>query len=345
MAGNINEAFEALKEYLILNNNAKTASGGREIVKRCHICGDSRDHTDAHMYIGVRDNVIVYNCFKCAAKGVVDAKFLHDIDCYDQNIIYLCQSQNVAARDSKQYSSGSLMRYNPKSLLFPISTNDFAAKKISYIQNRLGIQMDQSSISKFKIVLNLKEFLSFNGIDKYTRDPNMVDLIDKFFVGFLSMDNRYVILRRLVPEGKLPEYIDTRYVIYNIFGVNSSSKFYVIPTEINTLAPISIHIAEGVFDIISIYSNLPRFENSIYGAISGNSYSSFINYIMMTYGLTSFDLHIYPDADVSDYNMNKIKQNLSIFNIRIFIHRNGYQNEKDYGVRKDRIIDNIIRIK
>ena len=37
------EAFEALKQYLIDNHNAKIVSGGREILKRCHICGDSRD--------------------------------------------------------------------------------------------------------------------------------------------------------------------------------------------------------------------------------------------------------------------------------------------------------------
>lgn len=342
---NNTQGFEALKQYMIDNGMAKTASGGKELVKRCHICGDSRDHTDAHMYIGCRNGVIVYNCFKCNARGVVDAKFLRDIDCYDQNIMYLCQMQNNENSGSKQYNSGSLRNYIPKSLLIPISNNDFAIKKIQYIENRLGFTLTQEYISAFKIILNLKDFLSFNNITKYTRDPEMVDLIDKFFVGFLSADNRYVILRRLIPEGKLPKFIDTRYIVYNIFGRNDGIKYYAIPGSIDMTRPVSIHIAEGVFDIISIYANLPRIDNSMYLAISGKSYSSIIQYVIMTYGIVCFDLHIYPDADISNSEMMKIKNELSIFNIRIFIHRNGYNGEKDYGVSKDRIIDNIVRIK
>ena len=59
MQQNTSEAFEILKQYLIDNYNAKVASGGREIIKRCHICGDSRDLSDAHMYIGMRNGIIV----------------------------------------------------------------------------------------------------------------------------------------------------------------------------------------------------------------------------------------------------------------------------------------------
>lgn len=342
---NVNEAFEALKEYLINNNKAKPASGGREIIKRCHICGDSRDITDAHMYIGVRNGVIVYNCFKCNAHGAVDAKFLHDIDCYDQNIMYLCQNQNSQAGGSKQGNSGSLRNYTFKNVLFPLIHGDFAIKKVNYISNRLGIPVNDSTISQYKIVLNLKEFLGFNNITKYTRNQELMDLIDKFFVGFLSVDNKYIIMRRLIPEGKLPQYIDTRYINYNIFGSSSNNmKYYIIPTSVDTLKPISIHVAEGVFDILSIYNNLPRFENSIYAAICGSSYMNLIMYIIQTYGITYFDLHIYPDADIGDNEMMKIKYNLSIFNINIFIHRNKSPNEKDYGVSKDRIIDSIVRI-
>ena len=54
-----NPAFEALKVYLIKEHNAKIASGGKEIVKKCHICGDSRDPSSRHMYIGLKDGTIV----------------------------------------------------------------------------------------------------------------------------------------------------------------------------------------------------------------------------------------------------------------------------------------------
>ena len=338
------EAFEALKQYMIDNHKAKIVSGGREILKRCHICGDSRDQSDAHMYIGMKNGSIVYNCFKCNAGGPVDGKFLRDMDCYDPNIIFLCQEQNKNSSGSNSTYSGKLRRFNARTLVIPISNNEFAVKKMQYISNRLGVVVDQQFISKFKIVLNLKEFLDFNGITQYTRDPGLVEQIDKFFIGFLSMDNRYVILRRLVPEGKLPQYIDYRYINYNIYGGNDGIKYYTIPTMIDTLQPISIHIAEGTFDIISVYHNIQTSPNSIFTAVSGKTYLSVIKYYIMIYGFTGFDLHIYPDADVPDSEMVKIKREISLFNIRITIHRNSYPGEKDYGVTPDRIRDNIIKL-
>lgn len=338
------EAFESLKQYMVENHRAKLVSGGKEILKRCHICGDSRDQSDAHMYIGMKNGSIVYNCFKCNAGGVVDGKFLRDMDCYDPNIIFLCQEQNKNSSSSGQAYSGRLRHYNAKSLLIPISNNEYAQKKMQYIANRLGLFVDQAFIAKFKIILNLKDFLYFNGITKYTRDPGLVDLIDKFFIGFLSMDNRYVILRRLVPEGKLPQYIDYRYINYNIYGGNDGVKYYTIPTMINTMMPISIHIAEGTFDIISIFHNVQTSPNSIFTAVGGKTYLAVVKHFIMTYGFMNIDLHIYPDEDVSDYEMRKIKHELSVFNLRITIHRNRYPGEKDYGVTPDRIQDSVIII-
>ena len=347
MFSNINssEAFEALKEYMINNYNAKLVSGGREILKRCHICGDSRDPTNAHMYIGLRDGAIVYNCFKCNAKGLVDGKFLRDMNCYDTNIIYMCQEQNKKSSNHNSAYSGELRCIKPRNVVIPLSNNEYAIKKLDYISRRLGYIFNASDVARFKIILNLKDFLIYNGIEKYTRDSNMIDLIDKFFIGFLSMDNKYIILRRLVPEGKLPQYIDSRYLNYNIFGTNDGMKHYIIPNQINVLHPLEIHIAEGAFDIMSIYMNVAQLGvNAIFAAVCGKTYLSLIQHFITIYGFTVFDLHLYPDSDVSNSEMIKIKNSLSVFNIRIFIHRNMYSGEKDYGVSRDRISDSCSRI-
>lgn len=341
------EAFEALKQYLIDNHNAKLVSGGREILKRCHICGDSRDLSDAHMYIGMKNGSIVYNCFKCNAGGPVDGRFLRDMDCYDPNIIYLCNEQNKKSNSSNQSYSGGFRTMRSRHMVFPFMHDEFARKKIGYICNRLGINLTQSDLANLKIVLNIKQFLNANGITKYTRDPELMDLLDKFFIGFLSMDGTYVILRRLVPEGKLPSYIDYRYINYNIFGNNQGMKHYVIPMMINTLRPLNIHIAEGAFDIISIYRNLVtpyNANNDIFAAVCGKTYLSLIKHFIVTYGFNGFNLHLYPDADIADYEMIKIKKELSLFNIKIFIHRNMYPGEKDFGVSHDRIQDSFTKI-
>lgn len=340
MKNNSSEAFEALKIYMKENHNAKIVSGGREILKRCHICGDSRDPTDAHMYIGLKDGVILYNCFKCNEKGIVDGKFMRDLGCYDPNIISLCQEQNSKSSSSTNSQFGTLKKINPRTLIVPFFSNAFAQKKLRYINNRLGLSLTTHDLARNKIVLNLKEFLLANGITNFTRSEEMMDLLDKFFIGFLSCDNRYVILRRLVPEGKLPQYIDERYINYNIFN-STGSKFFIIPSTIDVLQPISIHIAEGAFDILSIYHNIRRKPNpnSIYAAVCGKNYLSLVKYFILSYGLTSFELHLYPDMDVSEYEMLKIWEETRAFNIKYIIHRNIYPGEKDFGVSIDKIND------
>ena len=343
---NNSEAFEALKTYMRENHKAKLASGGKEILKRCHFCGDSRDPSSAHMYIGMRGEAIVYNCFKCNASGLVDGKFLRDMGCYDTNIMYLCQEQNKKNSTNNSYRSSGNRMIKPRLLNIPLSNNEYAIRKLQYISNRLGTTFTPFDAARFKIIINLKEFLNFNGITSYTRNAEMVDLIDKFFVGFLSIDNRYVLLRRLVPEGKLPKFIDYRYINYNIFGENDDGvKYYTIPTQINPLQPLDIHIAEGAFDILSIYMHVaPLGTNGIFAAIGGKSYSSLVRYFIVNYGFSGFNLHLYPDSDISMDQMMRIKEDISNFNIHIYIHRNIYQGEKDFGVSMDRIIDSCNKI-
>lgn len=340
---NTNEAFEALKVYLVNNYRAKVASGGREIIKRCHICGDSRDKSNAHMYIGLRDGVIVYNCFKCNSKGIVDGEFLRNMGCYEPELASICNEQNKSSSKSSSYKK-SLFKYSVP--LIPFSNDEIAMRKLNYLSKRLGINFDSQLAVKLKIVLNLKDFIKFNNFDFITRKPEVIDILNDCFIGFLSVDNRYVILRRIIKEGILPEYIDHRYVDYDILGGNISGyKYYFIPSFARLDMPIDIHIAEGAFDILSIYLNLPhQNNNSIYASIGGKSYSSLARFFISRYGLTNFNLHIYLDADVNNNQVERIRNELALFNVNIFIHRNMSPGEKDFGVSVDRIKDSVLKL-
>lgn len=344
MSSSALQAFEALKEYMISAHNAKVVSGGKEILKRCHLCGDSRDPSNAHMYIGLRNGAIVYNCFKCNMSGVVTGKFLRDLGCYEPGLIAVCNEQNKKSTKPSGFKNSIIFKSaNP---LMALSNNEFAIKKLNYISNRLGCVFNSHDAAKFKIILNLKEFLDINNITTYTRQPNMVDLIDKFFLGFLSIDNQYAIMRRLVPEGKLPSYIDYRYLNYNIFDNSDEGlKYYTIPNMVNPLLPVDIHIAEGAFDIISIYLNVaPLGSNAVFGAVCGKSYLSLVRFFIINYGFTSFNLHLYPDSDVGNDKMEIIKEDVRPFGAKVFVHRNTFPGQKDYGVSRDKINDTIIRI-
>lgn len=342
------EAFEALKEYMKTNYNAKLASGGKEILKRCHFCGDSRDTSKAHMYIGLKPNgAIVYNCFKCNSSGVVDGKFLRELGCYDPDIIALCNERKMNSTGSNDHSSNkNAFIKTAKSVVIPLSNNEYAQKKLKYISERLGYVFNAGDAARFKIILNLKEFLDLNYTHNYTRQPDIIDLLDKYFIGFLSSDNMYVVLRRLVPEGKLPKYIDYRFVNYKIFGwSDEGNKFYIVPNTIIPYRPLDIHIAEGAFDIISIYLHVaPLGSNAIFGAVCGKSYSSLIRYLIVGYGFTDFNLHLYPDSDIKMEDMIRIKESIKPFGARVFVHRNIYPDQKDYGVSMDMISDSITKI-
>ena len=62
---------------------------------------------------------------------------------------------------------------------------------------------------------------------------------------------------------------------------------------------------------------------------------------------TDIVVHIYADNDKNDYEI-KSMINKPLFRVwidKLFIHRNTFENEKDYGVIKERIIDTSYPIK
>lgn len=339
-----NEAFEALKAFMVETYGAKIASGGKEIVKRCHLCGDSNDPSSRHMYIGMKDGIIVYNCFKCQSSGLVDGAFFRNLGCYNVDMINICNENN---RNNVSYQS----LYNKKRFArnsSPILIYRDAPetnKKLAYMSKRLGVPFTIEDLSRLKIVLNLYDFISANRIGDLTRYKDVCDQIDMFFLGFLSLDNCFINMRRLVPEGKLLSSIDKRYINYNVYGfIDNSARYYVIPTCVDTTRSINIYMAEGPFDILGVYFNTDTDKsNSIYVSIGGKNYMGAIKFFIMNYGFTDFILHVYMDADVDNNSIYRLMDTISCFGIRAYIHRNGFQGEKDYGVPRDRIIDTAIK--
>lgn len=366
---NVVESFEALKEYLVQNQNAKVASGGKEIVKRCHVCGDSSDPTKAHMYIGMKDEAILYNCFKCNAKGIVDNRFLRDIGCYDISLINLVKSQK-SIRKYSEYADTEYKLKRPFCYKLPTyNYNNPTPKLISifdkfnYLWNRIsinpwagGIQDFNGYIHGLRLILSINDFFECNNITKITRDPRVVDILERYYIGFLSVDERYINFRRLLSDEEVVDFysnnmmnlgndiLHQRYVIYNIDGTKGGNKLYVISGCLDLDKPETpkIHVAEGCFDIISIYMNeLSKSDNDGYFALNGKSYTSFIDWFIRRYGLMNIEYHFYldNDYDINHNDLNIIMERVISTHSRLFIHRNEYPGEKDYGVPIERIQD------
>ena len=343
-------AFENLKEYLVNNfEDIKVVAGGREITKRCHYCGDSRDPTSKHLYIGVdKSGKISYHCFKCEAGGVVGPKFFRDLGIYDYNLINLVTEYNQRVSGLSfvfdNYDSGNPRRFYTAPLI-SYATDDRNLRKLDYINRRLGINLTLPKADELKIILNLRSFLLNNDIRWFSRSPEIVDELDLGFMGFLSMDNSHIVLRRLVPKEKVHPDLRERYSIYKIYPDEGRTyNWYTIPGKIDTRYPCNIIVTEGPFDILSVYMNFPKYRNAIYCSVNGKTnYRAFIKYCIQKLGISLFGtiIHIYSDNDLSERDLSSLKGFLQSLRIRSYLHFNDYPDEKDFGVFADHFLERV----
>lgn len=324
----------------------REASGGTELVCRCRYCPDSSDLNKAHMYIHVPQNesdVPFFNCFKCHTSGVVNSSTLMEWGIYDPII-----GSGLDSIYSKAMKSGKLGDKNVMRFRFSNMCRDLALayKKLDYINNRLGTSLTIDDCLNLKIILNLKDAIDYNGLN-YTRHQNIVQQLNECFVGFMSNDNNFINMRRLVNEGVVHKSIDMRYINYNVhdYKLANTEKFYVIPEQMlynsQMSDKVNVHIAEGPFDILSIKFNVNHGAPGLYIAIGGSGYMNMVRYIFSVFKVFNCCIHLYPDNDKygSYDNMMAIAEFLNPMGIDLYVHRNEFPGQKDYGVSSDKIID------
>lgn len=344
-----NEFYNNMKNTLLKIPSARLASGGKEILMRCRYCSDSVNQSSAHMYVKLPydDNIMLFNCFKCHTKGIVTHKTLLDWGIYDDvNIMVEVSKYNTKVskldKNRKYVDKDVYVLYNKM-----ITDNKLSEIKLKYINKRLGTSLSYEDLLEKKIILNLLDLLNSNNISKYSRHENIINQLDQNFIGFISQDNAFINMRNLTP-GKVDKRIDFRYVNYSIFEkYDNSQKYYTLPTTIDLSNPnrIKIHIAEGPFDILSIYYNLRKDNNNcIYSSILGSGYLNICKHFINTMKLINIEFHIYIDADVNYNTVNEIRDLCYVFQIPFYLHRNLYNGEKDFGVPIDRIQEQIERI-
>ena len=344
--------FDQYRDYLLRSiPTAKPASGGRVVNCRCFYCPDSRDPRSKHFYISIPQNdeeFSFYYCHKCQSSGIVTYKKLIEWGIYQEQIAMELEKHNSnCSRYSRNRKYFDRTIYNIRNTY--ISNTDTSKIKLQMINQRLGCTFTYDELKELKIVLNLNDLLQANHIHKLTRDPNIVSQLDANFIGFISIDNAFLNMRRLCSEGKVYKSIDKRYINYKIYDkFDSSERFYTIPTRLDLSNPqrVKIHVAEGPFDILSIYKNLRKKEPGIYTSIAGSNYLGIAIYFLMTFQLPYVEFHYYPDNDQygSNQNMMRVANFLKPMNIPFYIHRNLYPGEKDFGVSPDHIQESIQQV-
>lgn len=347
--------YEKLKENLsILFPDHQLASNGREFRINCPMC-EREGYPDKgyHLYISVfeSDKPPMYNCFRNSThRGVLTKSFIEQYSAYpqyvDTDLLDLIRNQANRLAGMNRYRFNKNYGFR---LINPIPKNDNRSMiKLSYINKRLGTNLSLEDMVSLKIVLNLGEFI-YNNRLTLTRSDKSVFALDEYFVGFLSNNNAFIRLRRIPDSlGKEFTYIDKRYMNYKtIDDPNANNGYYIIPSVCDKLKPIRINIAEGQFDILSVFLNLcgRNTNNNIYAAIGSNSYLTTMKYFLEEYGLINVEYHLYIDNDISNNVLPTIKNTFcNELGYTVFVHVNMKDGEKDFGVPIDRIQEHVYQL-
>lgn len=365
----MNDFRENLKEFLLNNVPGKVVSGDKEYLTRCPFCGDSIHLKSAHFYINLptdENTPVMYHCKKCNTSGVLTRSTLRSlgVEVVDEDII-----PDLIKRHKKL--NGSFIRgsnknksiYKFRTINDYISINENTEYKLKYINNRLGLNLSYQDILDCKIVLNLYDIYEANKnpyqygewLSK-TRHELIMNELNESFIGFLGYNNGSLNMRNLKKEKDYSKYLNKRYVNYNLVDpsrLEGTSKYYIIPTIIDTLnpEPVKIHIAEGPFDVLSIFYNLYNGNkyNSIYASIEGKSYINLVKFLLADLKIINAEIHIYFDNDIANKEIKGVLDQLKYLNIDVYFHWNrnivrkisdkNIIYEKDYGVPKDNILD------
>ena len=313
-------------------------------VIRCTNCGDSATLSHAHLSIHIDvddDRPMFYRCFRCNDSGMVthdnliDWGVRLDADDIDSLSIYNKKSKK---KYKHTYSDNYEDFFNPE-----IPSDILFDMKMNYINSRLDSNFSYDEFRKLKVVLSLNEFYKANYL-KSNITPFMQKQIENGYVGFLATNNNRIMFRNI--SSKLSKD-DFRWynVILNSGNLNPYT-FYSIPNKIDLYYTdqINVHVAEGVFDILSIYHNMmdDNIDHNLYYASCGSSASNIMNFLIDRGINTGINLHLYADKDKSDrFHMDYLMKDSNLYQWcdKIIIHRNRYEGEKDYGVPKNKIVD------
>jgi len=225
---------------------------------------------------------------------------------------------------------------------------DLNLQKLYYVNHRLDLSMDMKTAIENRIILSVSEFMSENHLRQI---PDVADYIignlERYYVGFLSSNRNRITFRCIEDRPDLPRYFK---LIINPLNL-SKNTFYALPGAFDLLYtdPINIHVAEGTFDILSIRYNLPHDEpgRHLFYAACGFNYNTILRWLLGKGVNTDINLHIYSDRDKSDKEHKKYLGTIQARNWvdHVYIHRNQFGNEKDYGIPYSQIDDKWIKLK
>lgn len=317
-----------------------TSVNGVQHYTRCPYCGDSHNLSHAHLSIRIDKNddmPLLYRCLKCGVSGIVGVDVLAELGLHVDSDI----RKSISLYNRKGSKRLGLTNMDKERYDVPLyQDSPLNMSKLQYVNDRLAVNFDLVKARESRIVLNLFDFLKFNEIALSEHSRHMVDILNSHYVGWLSCNNNTIIFRDITGNQKY------RYFKLKLNEVNmNGDSFYSLPNAIPMLYThdIHVHIAEGPFDILGIKEHVVKeTENQLFYASCGFGGAVILNYLIHHGINTGIHLHLYSDADKSDWQHRKYLKGQNAITEwfdHIYIHRNQVDGEKDYGVPLNRIRD------
>jgi len=332
------KVIEKLKELPVCNIN----STDTQYVIRCKFCGDSMDKSHGHLSIKIdteTETPMMYRCLKCDASGLLSDTVLEEHGIYVDSEM----QQALKVFNKKINKKFKLVNTEIEKFNVPLYVDDrLNYTKLQYLNKRLGTSFDLMESRDIKAVLNIFDFMKINEIESIPGlEFKHLKFINEYYLGFLSTNNNCITFRNITNNNKFMRYYKVK---LNPKNVNADT-FYSVPNSIDLLYTndIHVHITEGIMDILSVYKNvIGNKDNNFYYASCGFGYLTILKYLIHHGINTGLHIHIYSDNDKRDWDHMKYlfkDSAVSYWLDHIWIHRNKFKYEKDYGVPLSRIID------
>lgn len=310
---------------------------------RCPFCGDSRTTArTGHLYILVKPDTnykMVYYCQKCQEHGTVGQELVTMLD-GNESVL------NCVMGINKTAISASHTQQEVGFRSFDVSLPDIVApayvKKVRYVENRLGISIDKTLMRELKIIVSPYDFLVMNDIKETRYKKNMMNCLERDYVGFLSTGGSHILFRDITDTHeyswlKYPIFYDSKY--NHVFYSYSSGDIDVFDKD-----PITVNLSEGVMDAIGVKHHFYKdVSNDLNIAVCGRNYYSIIKWLVSigVFG-SQVKLNFYLDNDAQYSNGKELAlPNALIQRVKaLFGQVTTYKNliGKDYGVAKDKIM-------
>ena len=314
---------------------------------RCPFCGDSRKSSQsAHLYIK-NQPPFAYYCQRCTSSGIVTSKVLNLLQVYDVEFAgtltekvneYLIAS---GSRFKRKGISTRVLDFTPPAVLTPAHQ-----EKLTYIQQRTGLTINSvDDLAKYRIILDLYDFCQKNGIkvtDFDRKTQALIEIINRQYVMFMTHDRSLINCRNLRPTSKKDRF----YKIYLFEDEGDSGRFYCIANDLDlTQRTFNIYLAEGIFDILSIYHNVHNDQmdaSTLFIANNGKGYLYVLNYLARL-GLLNCNITIYCDSDVKLQTLKKLLRYCTSAQVNgVTVYYNEYKSplgeKSDFGVPKEQIL-------